>query len=1057
MCGIVGVFSFAANPERQLDECVRMRDAIKHRGPDDAGVWRSPDGRVVFGHRRLSIVDLSPAGHQPMANETESIWVTFNGEIYNHADYREGLLAKGHTFRSHCDTEAILHLYEEHGSDVVHQLDGMFAFGVWDGPRERLLLVRDRLGKKPLYYRVANGRLIFASEIKALLAHAETPRDLDREALDLYLAFSAVPPPHSLFKGIRRLPAGHRLVCDKEGNVAIERYWSPLGDKPWPAPGAISEAEAIEGVRDRLLAAVKKRLMADVPVGAFLSGGVDSSANVALMSRLVTTPIQTYSLGFEGFGPEQNFHDLPYAREVAQLFKCDHHEVTVTAADCERILPELVVEQDEPIGDPACLPMHFLSERVRKDGVIVALVGEGSDEVFGGYPDMASLIARASKRWALINRLPWAAKAGVHALSRLLNQPPGRTDVLRRARDGEPLYCGLDVVFWETEKDDLLASDIRGATRGTTAAFLRGVYDDLARRQPAADDLQTMSAVELAERPPRAAAHAGRQDLDGALDRGARAVPRRRPRRVRAVAAAGLQDPRHDRKGRAQEGPRGHPPRERALPEEAGLPRAAARVAARPARGLGAPAGARQPHHAPRDLQPRDHRRHVAAASVGRRRPQLRSVVPHQPGRVVRALDSSPDVRNRSRLWVTLALAVGFVPAAGGGAFAAEIVAAVDTDLGLGITDNASASVPEFAHRDELATAVAGAAVRYRGTRAQHSLGYNLTGRWYFEGYGPSGLTHSAIWQTTATLTQKLMLDVGASAGYSRTGAFESVDVRYVTATVKPIGDVRYVTYAANEALTYSPNPRRTFSQSFGAQQTHVVAQAPMQEIPDSTLIGGTVRFAQDLARDQLNADVMVSRLTTIYASGSGNLQWLLVQALAGWKRDLSLRWSLEGRGGALGVFLLDGVRGVVAPAWQVNASYKNELWFATLSVMQAPVPNPFGGYATINDAVTLRAALPLTRSELYFLTGYGDLRAGAHRDGGRDAARVRYVHPRGDAHSAQPAAPLPRIARLRLQRVRVPRLGRAHAPATSHDQRRRHFHLRQGAALAVPRPPLSS
>jgi asparagine synthase (glutamine-hydrolysing) len=502
VCGIVGVFSFAANAEGQVDQTVRMRDAIKHRGPDDAGVWQSTCGRVVFGHRRLSIVDLSPAGHQPMPNETESIWVTFNGEIYNHADYRDELLAKGHTFRSRSDTDAILHLYEEHGPAVVDKLDGMFAFGIWDAPRERLLLARDRLGKKPLYYRVANGRLLFASEIKALLAHNETPRELDREGLDLYLAFSAVPPPHSLFAGIKRLPAGHRLVCDKGGNVTIERFWSPLGERAWPAAGAVTEAEAVAGVRGRLEKAVKKRLMSDVPVGAFLSGGVDSSANVALMSRLVTKPIQTYSLGFEGFGPEQNFHDLPYAREVAQLFKSDHHEVTVTAADCERILPELVVEQDEPIGDPACLPMHFLCERVRRDGVIVALVGEGSDEVFGGYPDMASLIAQASKRWALINRLPWAAKAGVHLLSKLLNQPAGRTDVLRRARDGEPLYCGLDVVFWETEKDGLLSSEVRNATKGTTAAFLRAVYGDLARRQPNADDLQTMSAVELAQRLP---------------------------------------------------------------------------------------------------------------------------------------------------------------------------------------------------------------------------------------------------------------------------------------------------------------------------------------------------------------------------------------------------------------------------------------------------------------------------------------------------------------------------------------------------------------------------
>jgi asparagine synthase (glutamine-hydrolysing) len=318
--------------------------------------------------------------------------------------------------------------------------------------------------------------------------------------LDLYLAFSAVPPPFSLFAGIRKLPAGHRLVCDRDGNITIERYWSPLGEAPWP--GHVDEATAVAGVRERLERAVKKRLMSDVPVGAFLSGGVDSSANVALMSRLVTTPIQTYSLGFTGFGAAENFHDLPYARQVAERFGCDHHEVMVTSDECQAVLPELVVEQDEPIGDPACLPMHFLCKRVRADGVIVVLVGEGSDEVFGGYPDMANIVGRAGRRWALVNRLPRIAKAGLHLASRLAGAPAGRTDVLRRARDGEPLYWGLDVVFWETEKDDVMAPGVRAETRGATPRFIADVYADLRRRQPRADALQTMSAVELAERLP---------------------------------------------------------------------------------------------------------------------------------------------------------------------------------------------------------------------------------------------------------------------------------------------------------------------------------------------------------------------------------------------------------------------------------------------------------------------------------------------------------------------------------------------------------------------------
>ena len=480
-----------------------MRDAIKHRGPDDAGLWTSPDGRVVLGHRRLSIVDLSAAGHQPMPNETETVWLTFNGEIYNHAGFREDLQARGHTFRSRTDTEAIIHLYEEHGTDVVTHLDGMFAFGLWDATRERLVLARDRLGKKPLYYRVANGRLIFGSEVKALLAHDETPRDLDPVGLDLYLAFSAVPAPHSLFAGIKKVPPGHRLICARDGAVTLERYWSALREPGHAFPRAVDEAEAVAGVRARLERAVEKRLMADVPVGAFLSGGVDSSANVALMSRLVTTPIRTYSIGFQGFGADQNFHDLPYARDVAKRFGCDHHELTVDFDECQRILPELVVEQDEPIGDPACLPMHFLCKQVREDGVVVVLVGEGSDEIFGGYPEMAQIADGATgRRWELVNRLPGAARAGLHGLSRLLHAPAGRTDVLRRARAGEALYWGLDVVFWDTEKDALFTPKARAETRGPTQRFVRDVYADLHARQPDADALQTMSAVELAHRLP---------------------------------------------------------------------------------------------------------------------------------------------------------------------------------------------------------------------------------------------------------------------------------------------------------------------------------------------------------------------------------------------------------------------------------------------------------------------------------------------------------------------------------------------------------------------------
>jgi asparagine synthase (glutamine-hydrolysing) len=318
VCGVVGQFNFGGDvdpstAERDRARVHAMRDRIAHRGPDDGGLWQSEDGRVVLGHRRLSIVDVSAAGHQPMSSEDGAVWITFNGEIYNHAQLRADLrLDDRHRFRSRTDTEVIVHLYEERQVRVVDAIDGMFAFGIWDAARRRLVLARDRMGKKPLYYTVAAGRLLFASEIKALLVHPDVARRLDFVAMNQYLTFSNVPEPRTMFEGIRKLPAGHTLVCDQHGRLTIERYWSPLDGPAWTPPA--HRGEAVERVRELVKDAVRKRLMADVPVGAFLSGGVDSSTNVALMSRLVSTPLQTFTVEFTGLGPAENFHDVPYAR-----------------------------------------------------------------------------------------------------------------------------------------------------------------------------------------------------------------------------------------------------------------------------------------------------------------------------------------------------------------------------------------------------------------------------------------------------------------------------------------------------------------------------------------------------------------------------------------------------------------------------------------------------------------------------------------------------------------------------------------------------------------------
>lgn len=500
MCGIAGIFQFSNEPRDEGPNLLRMRDALTHRGPDDAGHYVSPDWRVLFGHRRLSIVDLSPAGHQPMANEDGRVWITFNGEIYNHEALRPELERRGHQFRSRSDTEAIIHLYEERGVECLPYLDGMYAFGIWDENKRRLLLARDRLGKKPLYYTITGGKLLFASEIKGLLAHPEVQRDLDLESLNLYLTFANVPAPRTLFRGINKLPAGHFLLCDDRGQVSTRRFWSPLDGGP--RSEATTDAEAQAEVLALLKDAVKKRLMSDVPIGAFLSGGVDSSANVALMSQLTSEPLRTFSVGFKGFGEAENFHDLPYARQVAERFGCRHEEVTITAEECRDYLPLLAQQQDEPIGDPACLPMHFVSRAARQGGVIVVLVGEGSDEVFGGYDDMRSALRTYKERWQQVQRLPRLLQKGLHKASQLSGAPAGRIDVLRRAASGEPLYWGLDVVFWDTEKEKLVSPAYRGELGAGAGQLVQGWYGEILERWPHADFLQQMSFVELQNRLP---------------------------------------------------------------------------------------------------------------------------------------------------------------------------------------------------------------------------------------------------------------------------------------------------------------------------------------------------------------------------------------------------------------------------------------------------------------------------------------------------------------------------------------------------------------------------
>ena len=394
MCGICGIVS--TDPSALIEPTVirRMCDTLAHRGPDDQGVYL---GRgVALGHRRLSIIDLRPEGRQPMANEDGTVQIVFNGEIYNFAEHYKWLIARGHRFRSRTDTEVIVHLYEELGVRCLEGLRGMFAFAIWDQRKRCLFLARDRLGKKPLFYHFDGTRILFASEAKAILTYPGFVREPDPAAIDNYIALGYVPGPRSAFKGISKLPPAHYLLL-ADGKVEVRRYWH-LAFTP---KLELSEQEASAQIQDRLTEAVRLRMIGDVPIGAFLSGGIDSSSIVALMARLGTGPVKTFSIGFE----ESAYDETAYARAVAQQFGTEHHEFIVRP-EGQEILDRMVWHYDEPFADPAALPTFYLCQLTR-EYVTVALSGEGGDENFAGYPRYAysSLVHCLNGKPRLLRRM----------------------------------------------------------------------------------------------------------------------------------------------------------------------------------------------------------------------------------------------------------------------------------------------------------------------------------------------------------------------------------------------------------------------------------------------------------------------------------------------------------------------------------------------------------------------------------------------------------------------------------------------------------------------------
>jgi asparagine synthase (glutamine-hydrolysing) len=496
MCGIVGAIAFENSSFKiQKDYIDRMRDTMIHRGPDGCGTWISENGKLGLGHRRLAIIDLSEAAAQPMCNADRSLWLTFNGEIYNHADIRSELIKDGFNQwkTDHSDTEVILHAYERWGIDALHKFRGMFAFGLWDNRKKELYLVRDRIGIKPLYYSIHHGRLTFASEIKALLEDPEQHRAVNEEAFYHYLSFLTTPGPQTLFDGIKKLTPGTWLRVTEDGAVKENRYWD-VWDHTQPLTN-ISEDEISERILEELRTAVELRKVSDVPVGVFLSGGIDSSTNAALFSEGESRPIRTFSIGYQGkYESYQN--EIHFARRMAQEVGAEFHDRLLNMDDLIDFLPQMIHLQDEPIADPVCVPLYYVSKLARDNGVTVCQVGEGADELFWGYPKWKLRLELQYKNdWPVPTFIKKAGLAGLRLFGRENTQ---YYEWLRRGAYNLPVFWGGTEIFTEAQKGKVLSHRLKKRFQDFSSwEALKPIYDRFRKKAWEQKPLQWMSYLDL--------------------------------------------------------------------------------------------------------------------------------------------------------------------------------------------------------------------------------------------------------------------------------------------------------------------------------------------------------------------------------------------------------------------------------------------------------------------------------------------------------------------------------------------------------------------------------
>lgn len=502
MCGILGIVNVENRLPVPPSLLTAMVDTMVHRGPDDAGVWVQNDGQCGLAHRRLAIMDLSSAGHQPMATTDRRIWLTFNGEIYNYPALRKDLESRGFEFRSQSDTEAILYLYRVYGDRFIEYLDGDFAIGLWDCDEGRLILARDRAGVKPLYFTQFDGRFMFASEVKALLAYPGIDRSIDAEAFYHYLTFLVAPPPLTMIKGINKLGAASTLFLQPGVNrgFRVEKYWEPLPN----VDRARKTSDMDEELSALYTASVKKRLMSDVPVGVLFSGGVDSTLNLTAFSELIAPErVKTFTVGMDNAGA---FHDdSAVARTMSSTVGSNHHEIRISEDDLLVASEKLTHLQDEPVSDPVSVPMYFVTKLAREAGVTVVHAGEGADELFCGYENYRNAMKRHDRLWRPLSKAPRFLSGMGADLLASSESPRLRKirDVLVRRSKGQKFFMSSAVAYFEQEKNLILSPGLREAMVDVDSFdVIAPFYQRLKEARPDATILQTITFIELQLRLP---------------------------------------------------------------------------------------------------------------------------------------------------------------------------------------------------------------------------------------------------------------------------------------------------------------------------------------------------------------------------------------------------------------------------------------------------------------------------------------------------------------------------------------------------------------------------